>query len=82
MYIYIHIYIYIYIYIYIQINFLKKGRHPSNQRMQSKANSNQKDKSKGNSENKLFLEDKLKLTGFVVKIVPSCRGIQITGNHF
>ena len=38
--------------------------HPSNQRMQSKANSKQKDKSKGNSDNKLFLEDILKLTGF------------------
>ena len=32
--------------------------------MQSKANSKQKDKSKGNSDNKLFLEDILKLTGF------------------
>lgn len=32
--------------------------------MQSKANSKQKDKSKGNSENKLFMEDILKLTGF------------------
>ena len=53
-----------YIYIYIYINFLKKGMHPSNQRMQSKANSKQKDKSKGNSDNKLFLEDILKLTGF------------------